>query len=291
MPSLIAATSLRVDRAGVPDVDGLSFASGGSWVLVLGAGRALFEAAAGLRPAQRGELRIDGAAPAEALSLGFVASAPLDPPMPPAWLPRQYVTWSARVSGHPRRVANDLASDALDRLELAASAQIRLSKAPLAMRRATVLAAALATGATTLLIENPLVDLPPAGRRPFARVVARALTDRRVVVFGGRLPFESPLVFAADEAIVIDGSQVAAQGAPAEIVARERAFVLRVTGDVPAFARLVEARGGRLLAPPGGTPAVLSIELGGFGTGQLFAMAVTAGAVVLELRPIAGAFA
>src|SRR5580704_12086212 len=46
---LLAASSLRVDVGGSPAVDGLTLATTGDRVLVLGAARALFEAAAGLR--------------------------------------------------------------------------------------------------------------------------------------------------------------------------------------------------------------------------------------------------
>ena len=111
-----------------------------------------------------------------------------------------------------------------------------------------MIAAALATGAGVLLIEDPLAALPAEGARSFARIVVRALSDRRMVVFAPRVSLDSPLALAAEEAIVIDGSRVVAQGAPAEIAAGESAFVLRVGGDARAFVSAVEAQGGRLLA-------------------------------------------
>ena len=52
---------------------------------------------------------------------------------------------------------------------------------------------------------------------------------------------------------MVDGSRVAAQGAPAEIAAGESAFVLRLGGDARAFVSAAEAQGARLLAP-GGDP-------------------------------------
>jgi ABC-type multidrug transport system ATPase subunit len=289
---ILAVSSLRVDADGVPQVDGLSMTSTGEWVLVLGAPRTVFEAAVGTRPIQRGHLRIGGRSPLRAIRDGVAASAPLDPPLPGAWSPEQYVKWSARLAGHGRREASEQAADALARLKLEGVARGRLGRATLAVRRATVLAAALATGASTLLVEDPVPGLPPETERSFARVVVRALAGRRTALFGGRVALESPVALAADEALVIDGSHLAAQGAPGEIAARERAFALRVIGDARAFAELLAARGARLLTPlDAANPGRFSVELGDFGTRELLGIAASCDAVVIELRPLARAFA
>src|SRR5579884_3038401 len=209
----------------------MSLACGGDRVLVLGAARALFEAAAGLRPTARGELRVEGLPPAAAVRGGVAAGAPLDPPVPGDWTVRRYVLWSARLAGHARQAAEALAEDAIARVKLGeAAAEGRLGPSAPAVRRATVLAAALATGARTLLVEDPSTGLDDVAR-PFAHVVAHALRDRRVVFFAGRIPLDSPIALAADEAVVVDGSHVAAQGPPAELAAAERTFVLCVGGD------------------------------------------------------------
>jgi ABC-2 type transport system ATP-binding protein len=289
---LLAASSLRVDVHGVPAIDGLSLTSTGERVLVLGAAGALFEAAAGLRPAVRGALRIEGRLPLEAVRAGIAAGAPLDPPMPPRWTVRQYVTWSARLAGHPRAVARGLADDATRRMVLGATTRAKLGTAATSVRRATVLAAALATGATTLLIEDPIAGLPADAAPQFARTLVRAVADRRTIFFGGRMRLESPVALAADEAIVVFGSHVAAQGAPAEIAAADRAFALRVAGDVRAFAEAVKASGGRLREGIGGTPpSRVSVDLGPLATRDLLRIAEESKAVVLELRPISLAFA
>jgi len=307
---LLSAADLRVDVGGTPAVDGLSLATIGERVLVLGAARALFEACAGLRPARRGEVRVEGEAPLAAVRARAAAGAPLDPPLPPRWTVVDYVTWSARLAGQGRRDARRLASDALDAMQLGSSAGARLRLAPLAMRRATVIAAAMATGAPVLLLDDPLAALPEDAARSFARVLVRALDApprRRAVVFAARIPLESPLSLAADEAFVIDGSNVSAHGPPAEIAAQETAVALRVEGDVAAFARAVEAEGGRatLGTPPGEElartpagrgprlmgPTFVRVDLGPLGARELLRIAEQAQAVVRELRPIAGVFA
>jgi ABC-type multidrug transport system ATPase subunit len=291
---LLAASGLRVDVAGVPAIEGLTLATSGDRVLILGAARALFESAAGLRAAKRGEITVGGMSPQAAVHAGVASSAPLDPPMPPRWTALQYVTWSARLAGNPRGTARAMAAQSMERMQLGRLGATPLGGATATGRRGTVLAAALATGARTLLIEDPLCGLPPDAARAFARVVARALGegDCRAVVFAGRIPLESPLALAADEALVLDGAQVLAQGAPAEIAAREGTLALRVHGDVEAFARVVEASGGRAQLTSGAPPPVeVRVELGPLAVRDLLRMAAESRAVVVELRPIARAFA
>jgi len=232
---LLTATTLRVDAGGVPAIDGLSLRTTGERVLLLGAARALFEAAAGLRGIARGKLLVEGTAPSVAIRAGAAACAPLDPPLPRLWTVAQYVTWSARLAGHGRSAATSLAGEALERLQLASLARTKLGVAPLSVRRGTGVAAAMATGATTLLVEDPLPGLADEAARPFARVLSRALDGRRSAVFAARISLDSPLALAADEALVVDGSRVVAQGAPAEIAAADRTVVVRLHGNAAAF--------------------------------------------------------
>ncbi|HEY8041509.1 MAG TPA: hypothetical protein VIF15_17000 [Polyangiaceae bacterium] len=292
MPPLLVASGVRVDVAGTAAIDGLSLATTGAHVLVLGAARALFETAAGQRGTARGELRVEGHAPLAAIRAGIVACAPLDPPLPPAWTLAQYVTWSARLAGHARAAARGLAAEALERMQLGALAATKLAAQAPAARRGAVVAAALATGAATLLLDDPLSGLPGEAARPFARVLARALADRRAAVFAARVPLESPIAMAADEVVVVDGSQVVAQGAPAELAAAERTVALRVAGDVQTFARAVEAGGGRAEVTAGAPePVHVRVELGPLAARDLLRLAAQSNAVVIELRPLARAFA
>jgi ABC-2 type transport system ATP-binding protein len=291
VPAIFACSHLRIDVGGVPAIDGLTVTSAGEHVLLLGAARALFEAAAGLRPIARGSLMVDGMTARESIRAGTVACAKLDPPLPRAWTIAQYVTWSVRLAGHGRRTATALAEDALERMQIRTVARTKMALAKPEIKRATVIVAALATGATTLLVEDPSVGLPHEIAHSLLRATARALDDRRTVLFAARVPLESPIALAADEAIVIDGSHVAAQGAPAEIAANERTLALRVHGDVEAFRRAVEARGARALAvPEAPPPAHMSVELGPLVASDLIRIAAESGTVVVELRPLARVF-
>jgi ABC-type multidrug transport system ATPase subunit len=292
---LLASSSLRVDVGGTSAVDGLSLATTGDRVLVLGAARALFEAAAGLRVSARGELRVADHDPVDAVRAGIAAGAPLDPPLPSSWTVRHYVVWSARIAGNDRAAARALADDAIDRMKLASHSKRKLGDAATAARRGAVIAAALATGAGVLLVEDPIAALPADTARSFARIVVRALSDRRTAVFAPRVALDSPIALAAEEAIVIDGSRVAAQGAPAEIAAGESAFVLKIGGDARAFVSAAEAQGARLLGAGDARldprRDAITIDLGGLRTLDVLRIAASSNAVVLELRPLSRAFA
>jgi ABC-type multidrug transport system ATPase subunit len=281
-----------VDVGGIPAVDGLSMASTGDHLLVLGAARALFETAAGLRPSARGELLVADRDPLEAVRAGSLAGASLDPPLPSSWTIRRYVTWSARLAGHGAATSSELADEAIDRLKLGTAADDALGKVAAAARRGTVIAAALATGAAVLLVEDPIAGLPADVGRPFARIVVRALADRRTAFFAPRVSLDSPFALAADEAIVVDGSQVVAQGDPAELAAGEGTFLVRVVGDAEAFVEAMTGQGGRLLGDgPARARACLTIDLGALSTLDVLRIAEASHAVVVELRPLARVFA
>ncbi len=289
MESLLAASSVRLDAAGVPVVDGLDVTLQGERVVVLGAPRALFEAAAGLRGVAHGELRVEGLAPLEAVRSRAVAGAPFELPLPPRWSVAEYVTWSARLAGHGRPAARALAAEAIEAMELGSLGGARLAGTSLAARRATSLAAALATGARALLLDDPLGGLSDEGAGSFARVAARALETRRWVLFAPRLPLESPLAACADEAIVLDGASVVAQGSPAAIAAERTTLALKVHGDaaeVGAFASAIEASGGKAaVGAHGRGPFHLRVELGSLAARDLFRLALGSGTTLLELRP------
>ena len=289
---LLSASGVRIDVSGVPALDALSLTTTGQRVLVLGAARTLFEGAAGLRRITRGELLVDGKSPIAALRTGRVACAPLDPRLPPRWTIVQYATWSAQVAGRTRTAAKRMADDALGIMLLKTIEKANLGSAALSVRRGLVIAAALATGAPTILIDDPLTGLPEDTSRGLARVLANALSTRRSILFLGRIPLESSLAIGADEAIVVDGSHVVAQGRPMDVAARRRTLSLRVTGDVDAFARAVDAEGARAIVSANAPqPTQVRIELGPLAPSDLLRIAHGVQAVVFELRPLSHAFA
>ena len=288
MDSLLAADALRVDVDGVPCVDGLTLRTTGSRVVVLGAGRGLFEAVSGTRRVARGALRVAGADPLVAVREAIVAGAPLDPPLPPEWTPRDYVTWSARLVGLSPRDARTRAAVTLDALKMSAISSAPLRTCPLHLRRATVAAAAMATGASTIVLEDPTAGLSGAAGHHFSRALCQALAERSWLLFCARMPLASPFGMHADEAIVLTDSTVAAQGALGELASREKSYALRVAGRADHFAEKAEARGVRVVR----YGAHLMVDLGAsLRTRDLFDAADESSSVIVELRSLARAFA
>jgi ABC-type multidrug transport system ATPase subunit len=285
---VLEATRLRVDVGGVPEVDGLSFETTGDRVLVLAGPNALFHAAAGLIEPRHGELATGGFCPHEAVRQRLLAGAPLDPPLPPSWTAHEYVVWSSRLAGHGRADAEALATDALARLKLESFSKVRLRHVPPPARRALVVAGALATGATTLFLEDPVRGMAEDAARTLSRAILRATSGMRMVVFAPRTSLASPFAIDADEVLILAAGSVLAQGAPAEVAARDRSYAVRLHGGGPDFARVAEKRGARV----SGQGANWTVDLGDtLRPNDLLDVAAAAGAVILELRPLSHAFA
>jgi ABC-type multidrug transport system ATPase subunit len=286
---LLTAAAARLDVAGVPVVDGLDLRTRGERVAILGGPRALFEAAAGLREVAHGEVRLLGMAPPEAVRSRGVAGAPFEPPLPTRWSVTEYVTWSARLAGHDRREARTRAGEAIEAMELGTLAGARIGGTTPTAKRGIVLAAAIATGAAVLLVEDPLAGLADEALAAFGRVVAKALQGRRYALFASRLPLESALAGTTDEVLVLGGSTVVAQGAPAAIAAERTAVALKVGGtpeDVAAYATAIESHGATTSVLGQGLGLThLKVELGPLARKDLFRLALETRTALLELRP------
>ncbi|MFO0639658.1 MAG: hypothetical protein U0183_10645 [Polyangiaceae bacterium] len=287
---VLEARALRIDDASGIAVEGLSFATSGEKILVFGASAPVFRALAGELSVAGGELRVAGREPVAALRAALVGVAPRDPALPGELTPAAWVEWSARLANPGKSEAKARAKAALDAFALGPVAGTRLDKCVTTARRATVLAAALATGASTIVFEDPTYGLDDDVARGFAKVVAKALAPVRWALFAARIPLESPLALEADDALVLGRSELLARGAPADLAARERRFSVVVEGDVAAFSAALVRRGFSSL----GAPPRLLVDLGSsedVGTGDLFALALESGVTILELSPVAGALA
>ena len=282
----MVAEDLRVDVDGVPACDGLTFRTSGDRVLVLGAPRALFESLTGLRPVVRGALSIRGSAASAATREGLVAGAPLDPALPAKWTALEYVTWSSRLVGHSAGDARSLAKEAMARVQLGPLATLPLARLVTHARRAVVLAAALATDAAVLVVDDPLATLPEEVARTWARILVQALEERPWIVLAARVSLTSPLAMNADEALVVSASRVDAQGPPAEIAAADRRFVARIHGSLESLGKRLAERGARMDIQ--GAQVVL--ELGdSVTTAELLAMCAEADVTLVEMVPVARA--
>ena len=284
--ALILAEDLRVDVDGVPACDGLTLRTSGERVLLLGAPHALFEALAGIRPIKRGTLSVRGTSLATAVADGVVAAASLDPPLPPKWTATEYVTWSARLAGHTTGDAKTLAKNAIARVQLGAIATQPLARMVPHARRGVVVAAALAAASQALILEDPLVGLAEETARTWGAILVTALEEIPWVVVASRIALTSPLAIATDEALIVSGSRVDAQGPPAEIAAADRRFVARIHGAVEALATKLGEHGATLDVQG----AQVLLDLGAtLTTAALLRLAGESEATIVELVPVARA--
>ncbi len=280
------AEDLRVDVDGVPACDGITFRTTGERVLVLGAPRALFEATTGLVQVMRGELRVRGVPAAEAVMKRAVAGAAMNPPTPPRWTVTEYVEWSARLAGLSKAEARANASVAIEKMQLGTMAKHTTARLVPHAKRATVVAAALATGAEAIALEDPLGGLPDEIAATYAQVLATALADRPWIVFAPRMPLASPLASEADEALIATPVAIDVQGSPAEIAAAERRYIGRIHGQVDQAIALLESRGARVES----RGARYLFDLGDkLTTSDLLRLCDRASVSVIELVPVSRA--
>jgi ABC-2 type transport system ATP-binding protein len=283
---LVSAEDLRVDVDGVPACDGLTLRTTGERVLVLGTPHAFFEALTGLRPVVRGALQVRGKNAVAAAREGVTAGAPLDPPLPPKWTALEYVIWSSRLSGHTASDARSLARAAIASVQLAPIAALPLARMVPHARRAVVLAAALATDAAVIVVEDPLANLAEEVARTWARILVQALDERAWVVLASRIALTSPLAMNAEEALIVTASRLDAQGPPAEIAAADHRFVARINGQLDALQAKLTARGASMDVQG----AQVLLDLGeSVSTADLLGMAAEADVTIVEMLPVARA--
>ena len=284
---LLHADNVRVDD-GVPVVEGLTIETTGTNVAIVGAARALFEAVCGVRPVTRGTLRICGMSPRDALRAGAIASAPIDVPVPARWTVLEFARENARLAGQAKSTADKLAKDALHAMQLDAYATKKLAAVDMPVKRAAMIAAALATGAGAIVVEDFTAGLPDAAARSLSKLFVAACEGRRWVVFAGRLALSSPLGLHADEALLFAGGRFVCAGLPAEIASRERTYTVRTSGEAEPFAAKLRERGAHVEAVGSALTVTMPED---FATHELVALARDSNVIVLELLPLSGALA
>lgn len=289
---LLSADAVRIDDGG-PVLEELTVTTEGDNVAVVGAPRALYEAACGLRDTTAGALLVCGLAPREAARSGAVASAPVDAKVPARWTVLELARQSALLAGRGRRESERLAADATRAMQLEGHARARLGGADPAVRRAAMLSAAIATGAPVLLLEDFTPGLPDGAARALARLFVQAARGRRWALFAGRLALSSPLGLETDEAVLFVGGRFACASPPAELAARGRTFSVRTSaGEGGAtFAGELRQRGATVESADAAGRAFTVTLAGELTTLDVLATARAAGVVVMELLPLSGAVA
>jgi len=178
----LEARAARIDLGGQPLLARLDAHSDAERVALVGDWSALFRLLAGEAELASGELRIAGVAVPLGVTQGLVGLLRLDPLLPSSWSAEQLLASSAELSGTPKKAAQKLAFQTLERLGLADLASRRLAQLQAAERRALLVAHASLTAPRVLCLEQPLLGLDTHGEQTVLAVIERACAGRRLLI-------------------------------------------------------------------------------------------------------------
>jgi molybdate transport system ATP-binding protein len=221
-----------------------------------GAGKStLLRALAGLVPIDAGTITIDGAVvddpqagvyvPPERRSVGMVFQDYL---LFPHLSARDNVAFGLRARGMAKRAARVRADEWLQRLGLAAHADLRPLQLSGGQAQRVALARALAIEPALLLLDEPLSALDVQHRAEARGHLMRALAEFR----GARVMVTHDPVDAltlGDRLVILEGGHISQAGTPDEIVARPRSLYVADLVGVNLYRG--DARGTTVQLPSG----------------------------------------
>jgi ABC-2 type transport system ATP-binding protein len=302
VPPVLRADAARIAVDDVVALDGLSLSTIGERVVCVGDTQALLSAIMGVpldsraredADEPRGEARVAGGALLVAgrdVDAGdhydVIGAAPLDPPIPATWTLLEYVSWSARLGGVPKREARDLAAAALDRSGLARAASKRVSVLSKAERRVLSFAAAIAAAPAVLVAERPLDGLDEASAGFVLRSLANVAEGRGAIVTVGRLSPSAPegaLARGATHLVVLSQGRLVIDGSPADVLMAGSLYALTVRTNAERLRAELAARGIDVRGGPQRFSLTLPV---GTTTRDILAAASAARAAVVELSPM-----
>ena len=227
-PAGLAVRELTVTLDRNPVVRGVSCAvAAGGWLSLIGpngAGKStLIRAAAGLVPYQ-GAVLLDGA---DVRSLRarerarLIAYVPQEPVLPPDMTVEEYVllgrTPHLGYLGSPGRHDRTVAAAALDRLDVARFAARRLARLSGGERQRVVLARALATEASVLLLDEPTSMLDVGHQQQVLELVDGLRRDGGLTVLSTLHDLTAAGQYP-DELVLLHEGRVAAAGPAAAVL-------------------------------------------------------------------------
>jgi ABC-2 type transport system ATP-binding protein len=283
----LAASDLRIDQGGAIAVERASFASHGNTVALLGDEHGILSALAGAADIRSGSLSLLGTdiSSGEHLRSNQVGIAPLDPPLPPSWTPRDYLIWGSRLAGADRNTAVRDAETALAEFGLQAAASQKLDALALTERRVLVLAQAVIAQPRVLVAPAPLSGLGGRETAFVAAAWATASRGRKWIVSLSNLYLgsaESVLAQSADDVLLFSSGRLVRQGKLDRIEKGAVGYTITVRSKIDELRAALRARGIEL----SGGPPRFFVELPKEMKAQdLLALSAEIGAPIVELVP------
>jgi ABC-2 type transport system ATP-binding protein len=258
---LFELVSARIDREGVPLLEGLSLSANGPRIALLGDWTALFELLEGNALLVSGSARVHGTALSAALADGVVGSVRRESILPKSWTTTRYLEESARLHGMSRSDAVTSTRGVLAILGLEELAQKKLGTLRDHERRAASIARARLGEPAVIAIEAPLAGAD-AERTYLLELVERACAGRASIV---SIDDTNPTGEAATLAENANDVLVLERGTLVGPLRAER-FLVSVTANAHSFAEAL-ARDGLVVhvARPNGTfgPFDAAVATGG----------------------------
>ena len=240
----ISIEGLRVDAGGTPvlDIERLEL-EGPALVQLLGpngAGKTMtMRAILGLVKPSQGRVTVNGVDvtgdPVKAGEhIAYMPQSPRAPRSTPMTV-REFIDVSLRLRG----VDPERGYKALDRVGAGGVVDKRLWELSGGMLQRVFLARTLALGKPILMLDEPFSNIDPRGRHEIAGIVRREAENRLVVVTS-----HDPhlLLDATSVVVVLDSGRVAVEGAPGEVLTREK--LEGVYGEAVKEGLIVAGEGG-----------------------------------------------
>ena len=182
----------------------------------------------GLQRPDRGEVRVYGGAPAEAISGGRVGAMLQDADLPQGVTPAELIELIRGLYSNPLSL-----SDVLQLSDLENVAGRKVERLSGGQKQRVRLALALAGDPELLVLDEPTAALDVAARRAFWHRVGASVADGRTVLFATHRLEEADAI--ASFILVIAGGRLVASGTPDQIraAAAGRTTVSFIAADVP----------------------------------------------------------
>jgi ABC-type Na+ transport system ATPase subunit NatA len=261
---LFELVSARIDREGIPLLEGLSATANGPRVMLLGDWTALFDLFEGQGSLAGGSARISGTPIGSAIAEGVATISRRELTLPKSWTTTRYLEESALLLGMSRHDATTSARGVLAMLGLGALAQKKLGTLRAHERKAASIARARLGEPLVLAFEAPLSGVD-AERSFLLELIERACTGRACIVSDDDTNpsgESAALAERANDVLVLEGGTLVG-------ALRAQRFLVSVTANAEAFVEALkrdglvvhEVAGHRLLIETSSSEAILGAAL------------------------------
>jgi ABC-type multidrug transport system ATPase subunit len=243
---LLACERARIDVAGVPLLEGLSFQTRGRHVGLVGAWSPLFAVLCAEARVASGQILIGGRDATRAVAEGTVGLALFEPGLPSGWKVREYLRRNAELSGITPSAARIAADGILAELGLATLSKRTLGSLSPVERRAVLITHACLGNPPVVALDRPLARIDETSQHWLRQFIETISTRHRLVVsVEADLPptAEHALLHHLDEVLVLERGCLVAQGPASKFAAAGERYLVTVSRHAAAVVERLSTAG------------------------------------------------